>query len=172
MPAAVGFKSPTLKGGQFRTRSSPYANQHPLHHRASRRGRRRSGAPATAPGSVQIPHPSSRASPGKLGFTLPRGRIASGALFMPKETAWRKVFKHQSPDQSGRRPCWLRGWRNGRRQFICSVETVNPTEPATAVFIGLHWRAKTDDDFERRSLMSAQRFRRRSICAATAVSPL
>ena len=43
---------------------------------------------------VQIPHAFFARKAAENGFTLPKpGEYAVGALFMPKETAWRKVIK-------------------------------------------------------------------------------
>src|SRR6059058_2613511 len=43
---------------------------------------------------VQIPHKFFAKQADRLGFSLPKpGAYAVGALFMPKETAWRKVIQ-------------------------------------------------------------------------------
>ena len=43
---------------------------------------------------VQIPHAFFARKASEIGFTLPQpGEYAIGALFMPKETAWRNVIK-------------------------------------------------------------------------------
>src|SRR5450755_638868 len=49
---------------------------------------------------VQIPHAFFARKTRALGFTLPQpGDYAVGALFMPRETAWRKVIKSIIADQ-------------------------------------------------------------------------
>jgi glutamate synthase (NADPH/NADH) large chain len=52
---------------------------------------------------VQIPHEFFARKTRALGFTLPQpGHYAVGALFMPKEKAWRKVIQSIIPTRSRR----------------------------------------------------------------------
>src|SRR3954468_8621984 len=61
---------------------------------------------------VQIPHAFFARKTKQLGFTLPQpGAYAVGALFMPKETAWRKVIKSIIADQIKAEGLVLLGWR-------------------------------------------------------------
>src|SRR5207302_7716137 len=61
---------------------------------------------------VQIPHAFFARKTQALGFTLPQpGDYAVGAVFMPKETAWRKVIKSIIADQIREEQLTLLGWR-------------------------------------------------------------
>ena len=58
---------------------------------------------------VQIPHAFFARKAAEIGFKLPKsGEYAIGALFLPKETAWRKVCVGtpvtSPPDETGCRP--------------------------------------------------------------------
>src|SRR5450631_3468051 len=60
---------------------------------------------------VQIPHAFFTRKTKALGFTLPQpGDYAVGALFMPRETAWRKVIKSIIADQIKAEGLTLLGW--------------------------------------------------------------
>src|SRR5262245_38494038 len=49
---------------------------------------------------VQIPHAFFKRKAAEIGFQLPEpGEYAIGALFMPKDTSWRKVIKSIVADQ-------------------------------------------------------------------------
>src|ERR1700742_1740182 len=49
---------------------------------------------------VQIPHPFFKRKAAEIGFELPEpGEYAIGALFMPKDNAWRKVIQSIIADQ-------------------------------------------------------------------------
>ena len=58
-------------------------------------------APATAPASwCRFRTPSSTRKAAEIGFQLPEpGDYAVGAMFMPRETAWRNVIKSIIADQ-------------------------------------------------------------------------
>src|SRR5579872_6199423 len=101
---------------------------------------------------VQIPHAFFARKAKELGFALPEpGAYAVGALFMPKETAWRKVIKSIIADQIKDEGLKLLGWRDVPTDNSSLGQTVKPTEPAhMQVFIGRNGAAKTDDEFERR----------------------
>ena len=88
----------------------------------------------------------------ELGFELPKpGEYAVGALFMPSETAWRKVIKSIIADQIKAEGLTLLGWREVPTDNSSLGETVKPTEPAhMQVFIGRNGAVKTEDEFERR----------------------
>src|SRR5216684_8235246 len=61
---------------------------------------------------VKIPHAFFVRKTKALGFTLPQpGEYAIGALFMPKETAWRKVIQSIITDQIKAEGLTLLGWR-------------------------------------------------------------
>src|ERR1700746_909225 len=61
---------------------------------------------------VQIPHPFFARKAKALGFTLPApGEYAIGALFMPRDTAWRNVIKSIIADQIKAEGLKLLGWR-------------------------------------------------------------
>ena len=101
---------------------------------------------------VQIPHAFFARKAAEIGFELPKpGDYAVGALFMPKETAWRNVIKSIIADQIKAEGLMLLGWRDVPTDNSSLGETVKPTEPACMqVFIGRNNAAKTDDEFERR----------------------
>src|ERR1700676_1698347 len=101
---------------------------------------------------VQIPHAFFARKTRELGFTLPQpGAYAVGALFMPKETAWRKVIKSIVADQIKAEQLTLLGWRDVPTDNSTLGQTVKPTEPAhMQVFIGRGAHIKNDDEFERR----------------------
>src|SRR6202048_2534615 len=87
---------------------------------------------------VQIPHAFFARKTRELGFTLPQpGEYAVGALFMPKETAWRKVIMSIIADQIKDEQLTLVGWRDVPPNNSPRGQTVKPTEPANMqVFIG------------------------------------
>src|SRR6202790_904230 len=101
---------------------------------------------------VQIPHAFFARKTSALGFTLPQpGAYAVGALFMPKEKAWRKVIQSIISDQIKDEQLTLLGWREVPTDNSSLGETVKPTEPAhMQVFIGRGAHIKNDDEFERR----------------------
>src|SRR6266403_1793904 len=101
---------------------------------------------------VQIPHNFFSRKAAEIGFQLPNpGEYAIGALFMPRETAWRNVIKSIIADQIRAEGLMLLGWRDVPTDNASLGETVKPTEPANMqVFIGRNGAAKTEDEFERR----------------------
>ena len=101
---------------------------------------------------VQIPHAFFARKAAEIGFQLPKpGEYAVGALFMPKETAWRKVIKSIIADQIRDEGLMLLGWRDVPSDNSSLGETVKPTEPVhMQVFIGRNGAAKNEDEFERR----------------------
>src|SRR5205809_3061511 len=101
---------------------------------------------------VQIPHAFFARKTKELGFTLPQpGAYAVGALFMPKETAWRKVIKSIIADQIKAEQLTLLGWRDVPTDNSSLGQTVKPTEPAhMQEFIGRVTHIKNEDEFERR----------------------
>ena len=101
---------------------------------------------------VQIPHDFFARKAAEIGFQLPKpGDYAVGALFMPKETAWRKVIKSIVADQIKAEGLMLLGWRDVPTDNSSLGVTVKPTEPAhMQVFIGRNGVAKTEDEFERK----------------------
>src|SRR6476620_8450484 len=101
---------------------------------------------------VQIPHAVFSRKAKELGFALPvPGEYAIGALFMPRDTAWRNVIKSIIADQIKEEGLTLLGWRDVPTDNSSLGVTVKPTEPACMqVFIGRNGGAKTEDDVERR----------------------
>src|SRR5438270_5627516 len=101
---------------------------------------------------VQIPHAFFARKAAEIGFKLPPpGDYAVGALFMPRETAWRKVIKSITADQIRDEGLMLLGWRDVPTDNASLGETVKPTEPHhMQVFIGRNGAAKDADEFERR----------------------
>src|SRR6202035_2930570 len=101
---------------------------------------------------VQIPHAFLARKAKELGFTLPEpGKYAVGALFMPREKAWRKVIQSIIADQIKAEELTLLGWRDVRTDTPSPGEAVRPTEPANMqVFISRGAHIKSDDEFERR----------------------
>jgi len=62
---------------------------------------------------VQIPHTFFKRKAAEIGFQLPDpGEYAIGALFMPKDTAWRKVIQSIIADQIKAEGMMLLGWRD------------------------------------------------------------
>jgi glutamate synthase (NADPH/NADH) large chain len=101
---------------------------------------------------VQIPHAFFERKAAEIGFQLPKpGEYAIGALFMPKETAWRKVIQSIIAEQIKKEGLMLLGWRDVPTDNSSLGVTVKPTEPACMqVFIGRNGTAKDEDEFERR----------------------
>src|SRR5437879_10235236 len=101
---------------------------------------------------VQIPHAFFVRKAAEIGFQLPSpGEYAIGALFMPKETAWRNVIKSIVAEQIKAEGLMLLGWRDVPTDNSSLGETVKPTEPThMQVFIARNGAAKTDDEFELR----------------------
>ena len=101
---------------------------------------------------VQIPHGFFSRKAKELGFALPApGEYAVGALFMPRDTAWRKVIQSIIADQIKAEGLTLLGWRDVPTDNSSLGVTVKPTEPHNMqVFIGRNGAANTEDDFERR----------------------
>ena len=117
---------------------------------------------------VQIPHRFFAKQAAALGFKLPKpGRYAVGALFMPRDDAWREVIRGIYADTLAREGLKLLGWREVPTDNSTLGESVKPTEPVhLQVFIG-QGRAKFgEDEFERRlyilrKVISNQIYRRR-----------
>ena len=101
---------------------------------------------------MQIPHAFFKRKAAEIGFQLPDpGEYAIGALFMPKETAWRKVIQSIIADQIKAEGMMLLGWRDVPTDNSSLGATVKPTEPThMQVFIGRNGVAKTDEEFERK----------------------
>src|SRR5579864_5119366 len=101
---------------------------------------------------VQIPHAFFARKAKELGFRLPEpGAYAVGALFMPREKAWRKVIQSIIADQIKDEGLKLLGWREVPTDNSSLGETVKPTEPANMqVFIGRGAHIKDEVEFERR----------------------
>ncbi|MDB5615931.1 glutamate synthase large subunit [Tardiphaga sp.] len=102
---------------------------------------------------VQIPHAFFSRKAGELGFTLPEpGEYAVGALFMPRDTAWRQVIKGIIADQIKAEGLTLLGWRVVPTDNASLGESVKPTEPSNMqVFIGRGTAPiANEDEFERR----------------------
>ena len=101
---------------------------------------------------MQIPHDFFARKAAEIGFELPDpGEYAIGALFMPREKAWRNVIKSIIADQIKAEGLMLLGWRDVPTDNSSLGETVKPTEPThMQVFIGRNGTAKTEDEFERK----------------------
>ena len=79
---------------------------------------------------VQIPHAFFARKAKELGFTLPApGEYAIGALFMPRDEAWRNVIKSIIADQIEEEGLVLLGWRDVPTDNSSLGVTVKPTEP-------------------------------------------
>src|SRR5439155_25916599 len=100
---------------------------------------------------VQIPHAFFSRKAAEIGFKLPEpGHYAIGALFMPKETAWRKVIQSIIAEQIKEEGLVLLGWRDVPSDNASPGATVKPTEPYhMQVFIGRNGTAKTEEEVER-----------------------
>jgi len=101
---------------------------------------------------VQIPHAFFKRKAAEIGFQLPDpGEYAIGALFMPKETAWRKVIQSIVAEQIKAEGMMLLGWRDVPSDNSSLGVTVKPTEPYhMQVFIDRNGAAKTEEEFERK----------------------
>jgi glutamate synthase (NADPH/NADH) large chain len=101
---------------------------------------------------VQIPHAFFARKTAEIGFKLPQpGDYAVGALFMPRETAWRKVIKSIIADQIKAEGRLLLGWRDVPTDNSSLGETVKPSEAANMqVFVGRGSLIKDEVEFERR----------------------
>ncbi|MBV8699702.1 MAG: glutamate synthase subunit alpha, partial [Bradyrhizobium sp.] len=101
---------------------------------------------------VQIPHRFFVRKAAEIGFQLPDpGEYAIGALFMPRETAWRNVIKSIIADQIKAEGLMLLGWRDVPTDNASLGESVKPTEPThMQVFIGRNGAARTEEEFERK----------------------
>src|ERR1700721_792720 len=100
---------------------------------------------------VQIPHAFFARKAAEIGFQLPKpGEYAIGALFMPKETAWRNVIKSIIADQIKDEGLMLLGWRDVPTDNSSLGVTVKPTEPAhMQVFIARGEHIKTEGQVQR-----------------------
>src|ERR1700726_1728451 len=98
---------------------------------------------------VQIPHAFFERKAAEIGFELPApGEYAIGALFMPRETAWRKVIQSIIADQIKAEGLVLLGWRDVPTDNSSLGVTVKPTEPThMQVFIGRNGAVKSEDEF-------------------------
>ncbi|MGH6681239.1 MAG: glutamate synthase subunit alpha, partial [Bradyrhizobium sp.] len=101
---------------------------------------------------VQIPHAFFKREAAEIGFLLPDpGQYAIGALFMPRDNAWRKVIQSIIADEIKAEGLMLLGWRDVPTDGSSLGETVRPTEPNhMQVFIGRNGAAKTEEAFERK----------------------
>ncbi len=101
---------------------------------------------------VQIPHAFFKRKAAEIGFQLPEpGHYAIGALFMPKETAWRRVIQSIIAEQIKAEGMMLLGWRDVPSDNASLGVTVKPTEPYhMQVFIDRNGAAKSDEEFERK----------------------
>jgi glutamate synthase (NADPH/NADH) large chain len=114
---------------------------------------------------VQIPHAFFVRKAAEIGFQLPKpGEYAIGALFMPRETAWRNVIKSIIADQIKNEGLVLPGWREVPTDTSLG-DRRRPSLP-NAVFIGRNGTSRptrsSNDDFT----SCASRSRRRSISAS------
>jgi glutamate synthase (NADPH/NADH) large chain len=79
---------------------------------------------------VQIPHAFFKRKAAEIGFLLPEpGEYAIGAVFMPRETAWRKVIQSIVADQIRAEGMMLLGWRDVPTDNSSLGVSVKPTEP-------------------------------------------
>src|SRR3977135_1564591 len=101
---------------------------------------------------LQIPHAFFARKAAEIGFQLPEpGEYAIGALFMPRETAWRNVIKSIVAEQIKAEGLMLLGWRDVPTDNSSLGAPGKPTAPNhIQVFISRNGAAKTEDEFERR----------------------
>src|SRR6202012_4695286 len=101
---------------------------------------------------VQIPHAFFKRKAAEIGFQLPEpGQYAIGALFMPKETAWRRVIQSIIAEQIKAEGMMLLGWRDVPSDNTSLGVTVKPTEPYhMQVFIDRNGAARNEEEFERK----------------------
>src|SRR6201994_4443468 len=77
---------------------------------------------------VQIPHTFFKRKAAEIGFELPEpGEYAIGALFMPKDTAWRKVIQSIIAEQIKAEGLLLLGWRDVSTNNSSLRENGKPT---------------------------------------------
>src|ERR1700724_681808 len=76
---------------------------------------------------VQIPHAFFKRKAAEIGFQLPHpGDEPIGALFMPKETAWRRVIQSIIAEQIKAEGMMLLGWRDVPSDNASLGPTVKP----------------------------------------------
>src|SRR5246500_2510337 len=79
---------------------------------------------------VQIPHAFFKRKAAEIGFQLPEpGEYAIGALFMPRDDAWRNVIKSIIAEQIKAEGMMLLGWRDVPTDNSSLGLTGNPPEP-------------------------------------------
>jgi glutamate synthase (NADPH/NADH) large chain len=101
---------------------------------------------------VQIPHKFFSRMAQELGFPLPApGQYAVGALFMPRDDAWRAEIREIFAEEIAREGMALLGWRDVPTDNSSLGWSVKPTEPVhQQIFIGLGARRLDESEFERR----------------------
>ena len=101
---------------------------------------------------VQIPHAFFKRKAAEIGFELPEpGEYAIGALFMPRDTAWRNVIKSIIADQIKEEGLTLLGWRDVPTDNEGLSERTKEVEPVIRqVFVGRGSRGVDQDALERK----------------------
>ena len=101
---------------------------------------------------VQMPHRFFAKKAGELGINLPQpGHYAVGAVFMPRDAAWRQVVIDLFAEAVKGEGLHLLGWRDVPSDNSSLGESVKPTEPVhMQVFIERPKEIASKAEFERR----------------------
>ena len=101
---------------------------------------------------VQTPHKFFANKAAELGFTLPApGHYAVGALFMPREEAWRQEIMDTYAAIAAQEGMTILGWRDVPTDNSTLGDSVKPTEPVhKQIFLARNPNVASEDEFERR----------------------
>ena len=101
---------------------------------------------------VQTPHKFFAKKAAELGFTLPApGHYAVGALFMPREEAWRQEIMDTYAAIAAQEGMTILGWRDVPTDNSTLGDSVKPTEPVhKQIFLARNPNVASEDEFERR----------------------
>jgi len=101
---------------------------------------------------VQMPHKFIAKQAAALGIKLPPpGEYAVGALFLPRDEAWRKEVMDTYAAVAAQEGMTLLGWRDVPTDNSTLGESVKPTEPVIKqVLLARSPKVTSEDEFERR----------------------
>ncbi len=102
---------------------------------------------------VQMPHKFIAKKAAEIGVKKlpPPGHYAVGALFLPRDAAWRQEIMDTYAAITAREGMTILGWRDVPTNNSTLGESVKPTEPVhRQVIIARNPKVKSEDEFERR----------------------
>ena len=102
---------------------------------------------------VQMPHKFIAKKAAEIGVKKlpPPGHYAVGALFLPRDAAWRQEIMDTYAAITAREGMTILGWRDVPTNNSTLGELVKPTEPVhRQVIIARNPKVKSEDEFERR----------------------